>query len=169
MLAKPTIELLVPPEVMSQYHNVTLAVDVMHINGIPMLVTISRNIHFTTMEALPNCNIPTLVKGIKAIATMYKQAGFHITTTLMDGEFEAMHAWQSGRPQDCAFNEMGRDEHISIIERFIHMLKERMRVIYNSLLFTNMPLWIVIKMAKHAMYWLNVFPHSNGVSNNLSP
>jgi hypothetical protein len=68
-LAKPTIEPL-PPEVMSQYHNVTLAVDVMLVNGIPMLVTISRNIRFSTVEALPNSNIPMLVKGIKAIATM---------------------------------------------------------------------------------------------------
>jgi hypothetical protein len=39
-LAKPVIEPL-PPQVMSRYHNVTLAADVMHVNGIPMLVTIS--------------------------------------------------------------------------------------------------------------------------------
>jgi hypothetical protein len=62
----------------------------MHINGIPMLVTISRNIRFVMVEALPNRNIPTLVKGIKSVATVYKRAGFHITTALMDGEFEAM-------------------------------------------------------------------------------
>jgi hypothetical protein len=88
-LAKPTIKPL-PPQIMSRYPNVTLAADVMHVNGIPMLVTISRNIRFATIEALPNRNIPTLLKGIKSVATVYKRAGFRITTTLMDGEFEAM-------------------------------------------------------------------------------
>jgi hypothetical protein len=42
-LAKPTIEPL-PLQIMSQYHNVMLAADIMHMNGIPMLVTISWNI-----------------------------------------------------------------------------------------------------------------------------
>lgn len=62
---------LLPPQVMSQYCNVTPAVDVMHVNGIPMLVTISRNVQFMTVEALPNQNIPMLVKGIKSVASVY--------------------------------------------------------------------------------------------------
>jgi hypothetical protein len=120
-LAKPTIEPL-PPQIMSRYRNVTLAADVMYVNGIPMLVSISRNIRFATVEALPNRNISTLVKGVKAIATVYKRAGFQITTTLMDGEFESMR----GDLADIgiALNETARDEHVGDIERFIHMLKE---------------------------------------------
>jgi hypothetical protein len=89
----------------------------MYVNGIPMLVTISRNIRFITVEALPNRNIPTLVNGVKAVATIYKRAGFRITTTLMDSEFEPMR----GDLADLgiALNETARDEHIGDIERFI--------------------------------------------------
>ena len=75
---------------MSRYCNVTLAADVMHVNRIPMLVTVSKNIRFATIEALPNRNIPTLVKEIKSVATVYRRAGFRIMTAKMDGEFEAM-------------------------------------------------------------------------------
>jgi hypothetical protein len=90
-LAKPTIEPLVPPQIMSRYRNVTLAADVMYVNGIPMLVTISRNLRFATVEALPNWNIKTLVlKGTKAVATVYKRASFSLSATLIDGEFEPM-------------------------------------------------------------------------------
>ena len=39
-LAQPTVELL-PPQIMSQYWNEILAADVMYVNGIPMLVSIS--------------------------------------------------------------------------------------------------------------------------------
>jgi hypothetical protein len=44
-----------------------------------------------------------------------------------------------------------------------------MRAIYNTLPFNIMPARIIIEMAKHAIYWLNAFPHPNGVSDTLSP
>jgi hypothetical protein len=44
-----------------------------------------------------------------------------------------------------------------------------MRAIYNTLPFNHVPPRIIIKMAKHAVYWLNAFPHPNGVSETLSP
>ena len=115
----------------------TLAANVMHVNGIPMLVTISRNIRFATVEALPNRNLPTLVKGIKSVATVYKRAGFRVTTSLMDGEFEPMRSDLANL--EIALNKTARDEHVGDIERFIHTLKERMWATYNSLPFTNMP------------------------------
>jgi hypothetical protein len=96
-----------------------------------MLVTISRNLRFTTVEALPNRNITMLVKGIKAVATVYKRASFHITTTLMDGEFEPMR--RDLADLGIALNETARDEHVCDIERFIRTLKERTRAIYNTL------------------------------------
>jgi hypothetical protein len=153
---------------MSRYRHVMLAADLMYVNGIPMLVTISRNIVcFATDEALPNRNITMLVNGIKAVATIYRRASFKITTTLMDGEFEPMR----GELTDLgvALNETPRDEHVGDIERFIRTLKEQMCAIYNNLPFRNMPPRIVIEMAKNAIYWLNSFPHPNGVSENLSP
>ena len=88
-LAKPVIGPL-PPQIMSRYRRVTLAADVMYVNGIPMLVTVSRNIRFATVEALPNRNIKTLVSAIKNVVTVYRRASFIITMTLMDGEFEPM-------------------------------------------------------------------------------
>ena len=86
----------------------------MYVNGIPMLVTISRNIRFGTVEALPNCHVPTLVKGIKSITSMYRQARFRITTAKMDGEFEPM----CGDLADLGIglNEVARDEHVGEVE-----------------------------------------------------
>ena len=165
-LAKPNVELL-PPQIMSWYQNVILAADVMYVNRIPMLVMISRNIWFATIEALPNHNMLTLVKGIKSITSMYRWAGFHIITAKMDGKFEAMR----GDLADLGIglNEAAHDEHVGEVEHFIHTLKEWMHAIYNSLPFTNMPLQMVIEMANYAVYWLNSFPHQNSVSDTLSP
>jgi hypothetical protein len=66
-------------------------------------------------------------------------------------------------------NETARDEHVGDIERYIRTLKECMHAIYNTLPFTHMPPCLVIEMAKHSVYWLNAFPHPNGISDNVSP
>jgi hypothetical protein len=68
-----------------------------------------------------------------------------------------------------ALNETANDEHVGEIERFIRTVKERMRAIYNTLPFNHMPPRIIIEMAKHSIFWLNSFPHPNGVSAELSP
>ena len=83
-------------------------------NSIPMLVTVSRNIRFGTVEALRNRHLPLLINGIKSVATMYCQAGFHIAAAKMDGEFEPMR----GDLADLGIglNEAARDEHIGEVE-----------------------------------------------------
>jgi hypothetical protein len=167
-LAKPVIELL-PPQIMSCYCRVTLAADVMYANGVPMMVTVSRNIRFATVEALPNSNIKTLVNVIKNMVTVYRRASFIVTTTLMDGKFEPIQGDLVDMSPGITLNKTANDEHVGDIERFIRTLKEQMRVIYNTLPFNHMPSRINIKMAKHSVFWLNSFPHQNGVSADLSP
>jgi hypothetical protein len=43
-----------PSETMSRYRKITLCIDVMNINKIPMLVSLSQNIKFGTVEDIPN-------------------------------------------------------------------------------------------------------------------
>jgi hypothetical protein len=165
-VVKQVIEML-PADVMSRYRRVTLCVDVMFVNEIPMLVTLSRNIHFTTVEAIANRSTANLMKAIKNVVSIYKRAGFQIEAAMMDGEFTKLR----GELADIgiALNEAARDEHVGEIERFIRTLKERMRSIYNTLPFTNVPPRLVIEMAKYSIYWLNAFPNDRGVSDTLSP
>jgi hypothetical protein len=156
-----------PPSIMDRYQNVTLCVDIMFVNEIPMLVTLSRNIKFATVEGLSKRNTANLMKGIKSVISIYQQARFKVTMALMDGEFDILR----GDLNDLGvtLNEMARDEHVSDIERFIQMLKEQMRAIYNMLPFNNMPPRLIIEMVKNCIYWLNAFPQVNGVSDTLSP
>jgi hypothetical protein len=168
-VTKPVIEPLLAPQIMSCYRRVTLAADVMYVNGIPTLVTVSRNIHFATVEVLPNWNIKMLVSAIKNVVTVYRRASFIVTMTLVDGEFETMLVNLADMSPGITLNETANDEHVGDIERFIWTLKERMRAIYNTLPFNHMPPWIIIKMANNSIFWLNSFPHPNSVSAELSP
>ena len=109
----------------------------------------------------------TMLKCIANVATLYRKAGFKVTTALLDGEFVPL---RGGLAEiGVTLNETSRDEHVGDIERYIRTIKERMRSIYNTMPFHKVPARLVIEMAKTAVFWLNAFPVSRGASRDLSP
>ena len=114
----------IPLPIMERYHDVTLGVDVMYVNSIPFLVTVSRNIQFGTVEALKSTKMETILECLKKVVKVYMQRGFRVIETHMDGEFESLRG-------DLAelkinLNTTARDEHVPEIKRYIRTLKERM-------------------------------------------
>ena len=153
--------------ILKHYGEVTLCVDFMYVNKVPLLVTLSRNIKFGTMEAVADRKEATILKCIKGVVILYRKAGFKVTTALMDGEFVPL---RSGLAElGLRLNETSRDEHVGDIERYIRTVKERMRAIYNTLPFQKIPARLVIEMAKTAVFWLNAFPTAGGASRQMSP
>jgi len=78
------------PSVMPHYRCVTLCADVMFVNGIPFLVTVSWHIKFGTIQPIANWKLATIMAGMKAVLQVYRRAGFVVTHALMDGEFELL-------------------------------------------------------------------------------
>ena len=153
--------------ILEHYGEITLCVDLMYVNKVPLLVTLSRNIKFGTMEAVADQKEGTLIKCIKGVIAIYRKAGFRVTTALMDGEFVPLCG--SLAELGVRLNETLRDEHVRDIEWYICTVKERMRAIYNTLPFQKIPARLVIEMAKTAVFWLNAFPAAGGASQHLSP
>ena len=86
---------------------------------------------------------------------------------LMDGEFG--HLRGELARFGITLNETSRDEHVGEIEQFIRTVKERMRAIYNTLPFRNIPARLVGEMAKACIFWLNSLPPQSNFGNELSP
>ncbi|GKY97397.1 hypothetical protein MPSEU_000698200 [Mayamaea pseudoterrestris] len=166
-LVKPAIVEQLPPAIMSRYRDVTLCADIMYINKVPMLVTFSRSIRFATVEVIQNRTLPVMLKAIESVLKIYARGGFRVVAALMDGEFAPM----LGALADLgvALNATSEDEHVGEIERFIRVVKERVRATYNTLPFKHVPARLVIEMTKSAVFWLNAFPHERGISKDLSP
>ena len=74
------------------YGEATLCVDLMYVNKVPLLVTLSQNIKFGMVEAVADWKEATLLKCIGVVVTFYRKAGFKVTTALMDGEFVPLHS-----------------------------------------------------------------------------
>ena len=61
----------IPPGVMEQYHDIILAVDVLYVNKLPFIATISRYIRFGTVEFLCNQKSTTLTEHINQVNRLY--------------------------------------------------------------------------------------------------
>ena len=153
--------------ILKHYGEITLCVDLMYVNKVPLLVALSQNIKFGTMEAVADQKEATLIKCIKGVVTLYWKARFKVTITLMDGEFMPLCGGLA--KLGIHLNKTSRDEHVRDIERYIRTVKEQMRAIYNTLPFQKIPARLVIEMAKTAVFWLNAFPAAGGASQDLSP
>ena len=80
----------IPRDILSLYRELTLCVDIMYVNKLPFLVTISRAVKFGTIEFLTNRREDTIGQCIKNVMRLYGSRGFLVTMTHADGEFEAL-------------------------------------------------------------------------------
>jgi hypothetical protein len=106
----------------------------------------------------------TLINSIKQVCTHYAQRGFRITTTILDGQFELLQGNLADlkiAPETC-----GHDNHVP---EDIRTLKERVQATYNTLPFQRVPAQMVIELIHYCTFWLNAFPHTEGMSDVLSP
>ena len=107
---------------MDQYQSVTLYIDVMKVNRMPFLVTISWAIKFGTTGWLKNAKSPTLLLQLEQINRIYRQRGFKIETIEADGQFEPLRDAFTG--MQITLNKCSREEHVPVIERQIRTLKD---------------------------------------------
>ena len=157
----------IPAVIMNRYQKITLSCDIMKVNKIPFFVSISHGIKFGTVELLTNQKMDTITRAIKNIQGLYRKRGFIIEFMLMDGEFEPLRGVLA--EMGITMNTTSREEHVPVAERRIRTLKERVRGIYNTLPFTKLPVQMVVQMVYFSNFWLNVFPPTEGVSQDYSP
>jgi hypothetical protein len=79
----------------------------MYINGVPFLLTISWNLKFGMIEALPNWLETTIITGLVLMVRVYKQRGFSISLGLTDGEFDMPGIHESLAGEGVALDSTG--------------------------------------------------------------
>ena len=106
----------IPRDFLKLHTHVTLVADVMFVNNIPFLVTLSRGIKFVTAEHVRSRTAKQLAKSIKRVMQLYGRAGMIVQTVLMDMEFDKTVDELSDR---TVVNTSAAQEHVAEIERQI--------------------------------------------------
>ena len=155
----------IPRVILERHQLVTLAADVMFVNGVPFLVSVARGLNLVTTEFTPSRTAKQLAAGITRMMDLYARGGFQVGTVLMDNKFEKL--WNL--VPILVVNTTAAKEHVPEVERKIRLIKERGRGILNTLPFKKMPRLMLIELVYHVVLWLNAFPAKSGVSETLSP
>ena len=77
-----------------------------------------------------------------------------MTTTLADGEFEPL----KGKLVSMDLIAAAAAEHVSEIERELHLVKERFRALRSTLPYKLLPGRIIVEGINFCIKWLNAFP-----------
>ena len=157
----------VPHAIFEENRNVTLSVDVMFVNHIPFLTSISRHLKFITAETLHNRTTSQLVKCVINVKALYPKRGFNLSTALMDGEFVPTRT--ALLKMGVSLNIASASEHVPEIKRQDRVIKERARAYRHSLPFKMIPKIMIIEMMYNCVLWINAFPPKGGVSESISP
>ena len=80
----------IPRAILKQHQLVTLAVDVMFVNGVPFLISMARGLNLVTAKFTPSQTAKQLAAGITRMIDLYACGGFQVGTVLIDNEFEKL-------------------------------------------------------------------------------
>jgi hypothetical protein len=155
----------VPRALVEQNKVVTLAADVIFVDGTAFLITVSRRIKFITAEHVQVRTVTSLSKHLTRVLQVYGRAGFKVRTILMDGEFEKVRNLMPC--VEC--NTTAAKENVSEAERTIRTIKEQTRGLLGTLPFQHLPRRMKIEFIYFMVLWLNAFPVKNGISSMFSP
>ena len=159
-----------PMEMVLKYRDITLCIDIMFVNKIPFLMTISRSIKFGTSEMIHRRDATQILRAINNVKAIYRKRGFRVIRVHADNEFESLRGDLLADPQHPVdLNTASNDEHVPEIERYIRTVKERARCVWNTMPFKRIPTRMVVELIYSSVFWLNTFPVNDGVSDTMSP
>ena len=158
-----------PLSLLDAHKQVTICFDIFFVDGITFFATVSRNIHFITVECITSRSIKThVIPAIKKVLNLYHARGFTIITAHADEEFQSLRDPLLALA-NIHLNIAATNEHVPEIERAIRTIKERNRATVSALPFKHYPKLIKREIIKKNVTWLNMLPHNDGISPTMSP
>ena len=159
----------VPAYIMDRYRDVTLSIDIMHVNGILFFIGISRHIKHIVVVPINKKDHQSMLESIDKVSGIYEARGFNIKNVYMDNAFECLRDDLRSNGRNIELNVVAANEHEPNIERCIRHVKERCRATFASLNFQHLPRRLVTELVCSAIYWINSVPRKDGVHPTISP
>ena len=127
----------IPPEIMNEYKDVHIDIDIMFVNGVAFITAISRHIRMIHASAVLNRKHFRVKDAITAIKGAYEKRGFKIKTMHADNEFAPLEEWLN--ENEITLDTCDTDQHVPEIERTNRFLKERIRCLQMDMPFKRLP------------------------------
>ena len=86
---------IIPPEILANHAEVIIGMDIIFVNGIPFLTTVSRVIRFGSSTEMPIATMDNVVIALKVVYAKYKVREFTIVAGSADNGFAALEKNQT--------------------------------------------------------------------------
>jgi hypothetical protein len=157
----------IPDDILAVIKNVTLCADIFYVDQLKFLVTLSRNIHFGTVEFIINRKHDTILQSLTNAVNLYKYFKYKVMSLLTDSEFYGLR--NQLLHQGVLLNTAAAHEHVGDIERYIRVIKERVRAIITTLPFSHFPRLLRREIIYFAVSAINHTIRQTGIIPNQSP
>jgi hypothetical protein len=166
-VAVKTDEIEIPRELKEMHQALTLCIDIMFVNGMPMLTSIDRYIRLRALIALDSRVGRLFFESIDSIYRIYKKGGFSIKW-IRDQEFRPVTDNVSDK-LDITMNYATASEHVPKTERNNRTFQERIRAAYHNLPYAMIHKIMIRYLVVISTERLNYFPTKGGISPYFSP
>ena len=144
---------------------VILMVNVMFVNGMAFLITISQKLRLSKVEQLPSRTATQLSNSLIKIVKLYICTGFIVKDIMIDQEFDKIE----DACDMVEINTTAARKHVREIERLICTIKERSQALVSDLPYNILSRQVTIYLVYFAILWLNSLLAAAGVSKKYPP
>ena len=114
-------------------------IDIMYVNGMPFLTTISKNIKYHTTMWVADCNAPTIASLVEFILKLYQWAGFQVTEVCTNHKFKPVLQVLQDNGWSFMTNLANAQEHVPEAECNNCVLKEHTHTTYHGIPYKMLP------------------------------
>jgi hypothetical protein len=149
----------IPPDIIKEYSNIHLSIDVMHVNGIRFLISHSKHIGLLQTYCVRKNNRETILNCILKMIQAYRCKGiFSVVTMEADGAFDCVKHDLQDKPYQISLTTCDADRHVETVERQIRFLKERIRADRMMMPYKKIPKRFTIEMVHRVTMLINSLP-----------
>ena len=157
----------IPPDIINNHGNVVLGMDIMKVNNVSFLTTISRVVQFASGTEMKSADMSNVVIALTLIVQTYRTRGFIIIPIAADGGFAALRENVDFIKLNIVINITAENEHEPYSERFNRTLKERCRMILATAPFLIIPRRMIVELVYLQVFWYNYTIPENYISITL--
>ena len=100
----------IPEQMKGKMKTVNVTVDVMFVNKIPFMISLGKNVKFTTIKNEVDWKSATLLRSFRSIKSVYTNKNIFIMTLYMDNHFEVVR--DALRDEGVTLNTTAADKHV---------------------------------------------------------
>ena len=158
-------EMVELPEELPPTDDLELCIDIMKVNKIPFLITVSKRLLYRTCKRIkPIGNKKdSFNAALDEVFRVYNCNGYTIAVIHADREFKPL-LQSLEDDKSVELNLAAANEHVPEIGRTNCVFKERLRACYHRLPYKNLHRALLIAMVEDCAYKTNFFPVKAGLS-----